>query len=813
MNDTKQEAEKRLSSDAVVHAVKGYLSVTENWIYHHMARPGGRQATVWAIRKLPGWEQFPCGRIHSLDSLSDNELGEEIKFYENHGWWKFFEKKAAEDNVGLIHAHFGPMGLWALPIKSRLGVPLVTSFYGADLSENAEYLKGENRYRRLFERGDAFIVEGSHSAGRLKKLGCPESKIHVVHLGVDEARFPFVPRKLENGEPLKILMISRLVEKKGTVYALRAIGEAIRMRPGVNIHATLVGDGPMRETVLAEIGRLGLGGRVDWRPSWDYEVFVERLPGFHILLQHSVTAKNGEHEGGAPVSILEAQLSGMPIVSTRHADIPEYMKDGESGILTDERDVEGCAKAIIDLADHHQSWPKMGKAGREHVLSSYNLGAQMRRLESIYASLMRNGRGGSRETAPESGLHHPADLTVVSGYFSRKKMWEQSEKTCLALIKLDPENQHTRLDLAKAVFRLGRHDEALGILRFAPEDKTVEKKAALIKAEILFDMGEWDEALSGPLDIAVTDDGRDELVQRAEVWVRKISLKKNDLKALRESLERSLNDVPSDAPIAMDVAHNAFMSGVGDQSARALISLENFFPTSPYLDFYHGLLAYYSGEMDEALERLERHVDVFRKNPEIFDKYYGGAYRNKALLILCQIHSAKGDGMSATRHALSFSRENPNDMRAAGYIAHNRQEAESTDGEVTRRVMEWTKSQSPDQLFHAANAAVADSLWHAAEELLSVALKKDKSHAPSLYLMGSVRRHNGDAWGAATFFGKAADIAEDAGLTGRARFQLAGLAREADDHKLAVKHLKLCLEAIPNHALAAEWLKEEEDKL
>ena len=107
-----------------------------------------------------------------------------------------------------------------------------------------------------------------------------------------------------------------------------------------------------------------------------------------ILFQTSVTAANGDGEGGAPVILLDAQASGMPIVASTHADIPEYVRDGESGFLAEEKDVEGIAERILYLATRAEEWPRMGLAGRQHIEASYSAERQARALESIYDEVL-----------------------------------------------------------------------------------------------------------------------------------------------------------------------------------------------------------------------------------------------------------------------------------------------------------------------------------------------------------------------------------------------------------------------------------------
>src|SRR5262249_22047601 len=119
-----------------------------------------------------------------------------------------------------------------------------------------------------------------------------------------------------------------------------------------------------------------------------YPVFRELLKTHHLLLSPSVTAEDGDSEGGSPVTITEAQATGMPVVSTFHADIPEVVINGTTGLLSPERDVQALAANLAYLVTHPGRWEAMGRCGRAHVEEEYNASVQGRRLEEIYSAVL-----------------------------------------------------------------------------------------------------------------------------------------------------------------------------------------------------------------------------------------------------------------------------------------------------------------------------------------------------------------------------------------------------------------------------------------
>lgn len=300
---------------------------------------------------------------------------------------------AARD-ARVIHGHFGWSAPTTLPLKRDLGLPLATTFYGADMSALPRLRPWCEVYEKLFEQGDAFLVEGGHMRERLVELGCPEEKVTVVHIGCDVAAIPFRERARPELGSTMILMCSSFREKKGVTYGVEAFAKVRAERNDARL--VIAGDGPDRELVERCIDECGVRDSVDVLGYVSQARFADLLGAAHVFMAPSVTATDGDSEGGAPTVLLEAQAAGVPVLSTLHADIPEVVPDGLSGHLVPERDSDALADRLHQLLDDPESWARMGRYGRRHVEDSYALRDQARRIEDIYFGLM-NGHpvGGS----------------------------------------------------------------------------------------------------------------------------------------------------------------------------------------------------------------------------------------------------------------------------------------------------------------------------------------------------------------------------------------------------------------------------------
>jgi colanic acid/amylovoran biosynthesis glycosyltransferase len=214
----------------------------------------------------------------------------------------------------------------------------------------------------------------------LVELGCPASKAVIQRLGVDLDSIGYAERRRSGA--VRVLLAATLREKKGVQDALEAVARS--RAGGLDVRLTLIGEGPDEEIVARSIERLGLKEAVVRRPYVSHAELLAEFGRNDILIQPSVTARDGDTEGGLPVTIIEAAASGMPIVATTHCDIPEAVVNGRGGILVAERDAEALASALVELARRADEWPAMGAFNRERMTRLYDLGPQVRQLEALY---------------------------------------------------------------------------------------------------------------------------------------------------------------------------------------------------------------------------------------------------------------------------------------------------------------------------------------------------------------------------------------------------------------------------------------------
>ena len=212
-----------------------------------------------------------------------------------------------------------------------------------------------------------------------------EKKIVVHYSGIDCSKFEYHQRQRVPGEPIKVLTIGRLIEKKGVVFAIEAVSHLLAT--GEKIDYTVVGDGVLRQSFQQLIQDRGIERHVRLVGAKTHEEVKMFMEKSHVLLAPSLTSDSGDQEG-IPNVIKEAMASGLPVVSTFHSGIPELVSDGVSGLLVPERDAASLADALAYLISRPEICTEMGQAGRRQVEQKFDADSLNKRLEELYLGLM-----------------------------------------------------------------------------------------------------------------------------------------------------------------------------------------------------------------------------------------------------------------------------------------------------------------------------------------------------------------------------------------------------------------------------------------
>jgi glycosyltransferase involved in cell wall biosynthesis len=293
-----------------------------------------------------------------------------------------------------VLAEYGPTGVLLLDACRRAGIPLVVHFHGYDATKRPLLEEMEDGYRRLFRQAAAIIAVSRAMRQRLIDLGAPAEKVHWNSCGVDCAVFGGADPA---AAPPVFLAVAMFHEKKAPDLTLRAFARVHQAVPDARLR--MIGDGPLLPRCRELARELDVADAVSFLGVRPPAVVREEMTRARCFVQHSVTAPDGNMEG-TPVAVLEAGASGLPVVSTRHAGIPDAVVEGETGFLVDERDVPGMADAMARLARDPGLAGEMGKKARAWINAEYSMTKQVGNLGEIIRSCW--ARAGGRAPSVEA---------------------------------------------------------------------------------------------------------------------------------------------------------------------------------------------------------------------------------------------------------------------------------------------------------------------------------------------------------------------------------------------------------------------------
>jgi colanic acid/amylovoran biosynthesis glycosyltransferase len=286
----------------------------------------------------------------------------------------------AATDPALLHAHFGRDALAALPIVDRLGVPLVVTFWGFDITMNETRSRYAKNRPRVFAKAAIVVACSRFIRDQLIAKSCPPEKIVVHHVGIDVDKFTPTPDRPRRPW---VLFVGRLVPKKGVDHLIRAMGRIQDRHPAAKL--LIAGDGPLR----GELERLAASRLRNYRflgrqkPSQVQSL----MSSAQLSCVPSVVAPSGDAEG-LPLVVLEAMAMGLPVISFAPGGVTDAILDGETGLLAPERDEDALAVHLDRALGDPELCRRMGDAGRARVREHFDLRKQTAKLEEIYKGVL-----------------------------------------------------------------------------------------------------------------------------------------------------------------------------------------------------------------------------------------------------------------------------------------------------------------------------------------------------------------------------------------------------------------------------------------
>lgn len=277
----------------------------------------------------------------------------------------------------LVHSHFLRRSAHAARAAQLTGRPWMLSLHGHDLLVEAR----QADLRPILRQAVAVVVPSDFLARAAREAGIEPDRIHVIPSGIALEELTFRTRVgPHHGRPL-VVFVGRFVEKKGVLDGVEALARVAATTP---VRARFVGYGPLEDRLRSRIDATGLDAEVvDGR---DRAAVLRAYDDAHVVLTPSRTGADGDAETLCIVN-LEAQASGIPVVTTRHGGIPSGVSEA-SAVLVPEGDVDALAEALRDVVGDPDRWAAMGRAGRRLVEQRFRLADRAADVEALQLALI-----------------------------------------------------------------------------------------------------------------------------------------------------------------------------------------------------------------------------------------------------------------------------------------------------------------------------------------------------------------------------------------------------------------------------------------
>ena len=318
------------------------------------------------------------------------------------------------DDARRLHAAFahGPAAI-AHQVHLLTGLPFSFAAHAKDI-----YVSDPEQLARRAAAAEFMLVCSESAREELARIAGPAAdRIRLQYHGVDALRFhpggtalaaPFADgerpadeecatdgerpaaskRPTDGARPFRLLAAGRLVEKKGYPVLLDAL--ALLARQGHAVTCRIVGAGPLRADLEARARALGIAGTISFDGAISHENVAGAYRDADAFVQCSVVLPDGDRDG-VPNVVLEAMASGLAVVASDVAGIPEAVVDGVTGFLVPPSDPAAVADRIARLVENPALAHRLGAAGRSRVLERFDRAAAVRNVARLMLDAARAG--------------------------------------------------------------------------------------------------------------------------------------------------------------------------------------------------------------------------------------------------------------------------------------------------------------------------------------------------------------------------------------------------------------------------------------
>jgi colanic acid/amylovoran biosynthesis glycosyltransferase len=364
----------------VLHLAHDLGNLTDRWIdlqsratVRYRSRLAGIRVASDAGARQPHWIVFDDQLDLRLAYLGMNKSGGLST-----AW---LARRFVRDRPRVVHLHYGPIAAQHRHFARALRRPFVAAFYGYDatMSRYTQNRLWRGRYRRLFRDASAILTEGPAMAARVEALGCPVEKLAVIRLPADAASLEGARKP--KADDFLVAIAGRFAEKKGFDTAIRAFARSLKGRPGARL--LIVGGGELEGEYRELVADEGIAEQVEWGGRLPFRRFMASLSRAHVGLYPSRPARSGDSEGGAPVTLIEAQWVGVPSLVSDHDDL-SFVAAPSGSLVLPALALDEWADALLALYEDPARVERMSQAAEAFVRREHAPAQNARAREEVY---------------------------------------------------------------------------------------------------------------------------------------------------------------------------------------------------------------------------------------------------------------------------------------------------------------------------------------------------------------------------------------------------------------------------------------------
>ncbi len=287
----------------------------------------------------------------------------------------YFNHYFAVNNYDIIHIHFANNAVRLLKQLKYFENRVVVTFHGYDAHNfDASY------YSELLKRNHIrYTVNTEFTKQKVINLGFPENRITILPVGLDTSFFK--PNKKEH-KVFTVLFVGRLIELKAPHIAINIIEKLIGNEQ-LKFQLNIIGEGEYFEKCKRQISERKLNNFVTLLGNKSQKELKDNMNGSDVFLFPGIVDKKGRCEAQGLV-VQEAQAMELPVLVSNVGGIKEGVKDGETGYVLTENDIDGFADKLEYLMSNPELLKEMGKKGRKFVIDIYDNAVLGENLLKVY---------------------------------------------------------------------------------------------------------------------------------------------------------------------------------------------------------------------------------------------------------------------------------------------------------------------------------------------------------------------------------------------------------------------------------------------